>query len=264
MSSPRSRRRTPTLLWCTALRRSGRKSFSSPISKPFSIAAAFFADLATRLKELAKACRAQGYFVAAPVALIRHIEPHGVMAVEIPPWLDPAETLLFAAACIKSGRVKFCPPTIDKMAIYPLGAALSFKADDPVDAALQGASLAAISLKSYPRRKTAGFPGDVAALRGQCVAEIQPALHETLLSKLTNFHHYARRPRVPLASTICVGAVWWLCWIIEIPSGGQAPQLWRAGLLPRQRERPSEAYSESEGRGGVMIPSAPRMSLIKV
>jgi hypothetical protein len=39
-------------------------------------------------------------------------------------------------ACIKSGWVKLCPPTIDKMAIYLLGAALSFKADDPVDAAL--------------------------------------------------------------------------------------------------------------------------------
>jgi hypothetical protein len=38
----------------------------------------FFADLATRLKELAKACRAHGDFVAAPAALIRHIEPHGV------------------------------------------------------------------------------------------------------------------------------------------------------------------------------------------
>ena len=83
----------------------------------------------------------------APGALIRHIEPHEVRAVEIPPWLDPAETLLFAAACIKSGRVKFCPPTIEKMAIHPLGAALSFKADDPVEAALQGAFLAAISLK---------------------------------------------------------------------------------------------------------------------
>ena len=68
-------------------------------------------------------------------------------AARDPPWLDPAETLLFAAACIKSGRVKFCPPTIDKMAIHPLGAALSFKADDPVDAALQSAFLAAISLK---------------------------------------------------------------------------------------------------------------------
>jgi hypothetical protein len=79
----------------------------------------FFADLATRLKELAKACRAQGYFVLAPGALTRHIEPHGVMAIEIPAWLDPAETLLFAAACIKSGRVRFCPPTIDKMAIHP-------------------------------------------------------------------------------------------------------------------------------------------------
>ena len=107
----------------------------------------FFADLVTRLEELAKACRAQRCSVFAPGALIRHIEPHGIMAREIPPWLDPAETLLFAAACIKSGWVKFCPPTIDKMAIHPLGAALSFKADDPVDAALQGAFLAAISLK---------------------------------------------------------------------------------------------------------------------
>jgi hypothetical protein len=54
----------------------------------------FFADLATRLRGLAKACRAHGYFVAAPAALMRHIEPHGVTVVEIPPWLDPAETLL--------------------------------------------------------------------------------------------------------------------------------------------------------------------------
>jgi hypothetical protein len=122
----------------------------------------FFADLTTRLRELTKACRAHGYFVLAPGALIRHIEPHGVMAVKIPPWLDPAETLLFAAACIKSGRVKFCPPTIDKMAINPLGAALSFKADDPVEVALQGAFLAAISLKfdhelsSKPKAKSWG------------------------------------------------------------------------------------------------------------
>ena len=107
----------------------------------------FFADLATRLRELAKACRAPLYYVAAPGALIRHIEAHGVAAVEIPPWLDPAETLLFAATCIKSGRVKFCSSTIDKMAIHPLGAALNFRADDPVEAALQGAFLAAISLQ---------------------------------------------------------------------------------------------------------------------
>ena len=119
----------------------------------------FFADLATRLRELPEACRAPLYYVAAPGALIRHIEPHGVIAVEIPPWFDPAETLLFAAACIKGGRIKFCQPTIDKMAIHPLGAALNFKADDPVEAALQGAFLAAISLKfdhqlsSKPKRR---------------------------------------------------------------------------------------------------------------
>ena len=107
----------------------------------------FFADLATRLRELAKACPAYDYFVFAPAALMRYIAPHGVRVFEIPPWLDPAETLLFAATCIKSGWVKFCPATIDKMAIHPLGAALSFKADDPVDAPLQCALLAAISLK---------------------------------------------------------------------------------------------------------------------
>jgi hypothetical protein len=107
----------------------------------------FFAGVATRLRELAKACPAHQYFVFAPGALIRHIRPHGVWVEEIPPWLEPAETLLFAAECIKSGWVKFCPPTIDKMSIHPLGASLSFKADDPVDAALQCAFLAAISLK---------------------------------------------------------------------------------------------------------------------
>ena len=107
----------------------------------------FFADLAARLKELKKACQAQECCVMAPGALIRHIAPHGVMTREIPDWFDPAETLFFAATCIKSGRVKFCAPTIDKMAIHPLGAALNFKADDPVEAALQGAFLAAISLQ---------------------------------------------------------------------------------------------------------------------
>jgi hypothetical protein len=107
----------------------------------------FFGNLATRLRELAKACPAYECFVLAPGALIRHIEPHGVLVHEIPPWLDPSETLLFAAACIKSGWIKFCRPAIDKMAIHPLGAALSLKADDPVDAALPSAFLAAISLK---------------------------------------------------------------------------------------------------------------------
>ena len=107
----------------------------------------FFADLATRLKELAKACRAQG-----AVSWRRGAHP-AYRAARDHGRRNPAlarsgrNPLLFAAACIKSGQVKFCPPTIDKMAIHPLGAALNFKADDPVEAALQGAFLAAISLK---------------------------------------------------------------------------------------------------------------------
>jgi hypothetical protein len=67
----------------------------------------FFADVATRLRELAKSCQAHGCFVAAPGALIRHIEPHGVMAIEIPPWLDPAETLLFAAGASRAAGSSF-------------------------------------------------------------------------------------------------------------------------------------------------------------
>jgi hypothetical protein len=80
----------------------------------------FFADLATRLKELAKACRAQGCCMMAPGALIRHIEPHRLKVVEIPPRLDPAETLLFAAACIKSGRVKFCRRRLTSTITMPI------------------------------------------------------------------------------------------------------------------------------------------------
>jgi hypothetical protein len=51
----------------------------------------FFANLATRLRELAKACRAQGYFVAAPAALIRHIEPHGIRpgSIRLKPCFSP-------------------------------------------------------------------------------------------------------------------------------------------------------------------------------
>src|SRR4029077_18156712 len=34
-----------------------------------------------------------------------------------------------------------------------------------------------------------------------------------------------KEKRMPLASTKLVGAVWWLCWVIEIPSGGGRPPL---------------------------------------
>jgi hypothetical protein len=84
---------------------------------------AFFADLATRLGSWRRpvapkdVCGPRGAHPTHPAA-----RGHGR---RIPPWLEPAETLLFAAACIKSGWVKFCPAAIDKMAIHPFGAALS-------------------------------------------------------------------------------------------------------------------------------------------
>ena len=97
------------------------------------------------------------------------------MAVEIPPWLDPAETLLFAAACIKSGRVRFCPPTIDKMAIHPLGAALSFKADDPVDASRQSRFAVTMAGEPVPPERCSASPSRSSGLRrGGPVARPRP------------------------------------------------------------------------------------------
>ena len=106
----------------------------------------FFADLATRLRELAKACRAHGYFVVAQGAYptYRTARGHGHRN---PAGARSGRNPAFRRCVHQERRVRFCPSTIDKMAIHPVGAALSFKADDPVDAALQGAFRAAISLK---------------------------------------------------------------------------------------------------------------------
>jgi hypothetical protein len=49
----------------------------------------FFADLATRLRELAKACRAPLYYVAAPGALIRHIEQSRPGSIRPKPCFSP-------------------------------------------------------------------------------------------------------------------------------------------------------------------------------
>ena len=99
-----------------SLNRSSPYSASSSWSEQLFIAdfeavlyhGGFFADLATRLRELAKACRAQGCSVVAPGALIRHIEPHGLKVVEIPPWFDPAETRFTPSrAARRLGRMAF-------------------------------------------------------------------------------------------------------------------------------------------------------------
>src|SRR5580693_6357045 len=55
---------------------------------------------------------------------------------------------------------------------------------------------------------------------------------------------------MPLASTNCVGAVWWLFWFIGIPSGGGAQADLRNGRK-RAASRLSEATSSGKtaGRG---------------
>ena len=108
------------MLRCTALRRAWSEELFVADFDAALYHGGFFADLAKRLKKLEKACQAQGCYVMKPGALIRHIEPHGVDDPRNPELVPgPAETLLFAAACIKSGRIKFCQPTVDKMAIHP-------------------------------------------------------------------------------------------------------------------------------------------------
>ena len=85
-------------------RRTGRKSFSSPTSRPF-YHGGFFADLATRLRELAKACRAQ--------VLSSRLGRSSDISRRTGSWPSKSRPgsirpkPCFAAACIKSGRVKF-------------------------------------------------------------------------------------------------------------------------------------------------------------
>ena len=76
------------------------------------------------------------------VQRLRRLEKQ--LALIVPEWSMAPVVEAYQAM---RGASFLVAPTIDKMAIHPLGAALSFKADDPVDAALQGAFLAAISLK---------------------------------------------------------------------------------------------------------------------
>jgi hypothetical protein len=101
--------------------------------------------------ERARFCSSQ-VFLAAPHFAIFRAPPAG------PPDYSPARVPLDGLArtfseqmkrvCIqrdtRAGGSSFARRRSTRLAIHPLGAALSFKAGDPVDAALQGALLAAI------------------------------------------------------------------------------------------------------------------------
>ena len=67
----------------------------------------FFADLATRLRELAKACRAHGYFVVAPGRLSGISNRTGSRPSKSRRGSIRPKPCFFAAACIKSGGSSF-------------------------------------------------------------------------------------------------------------------------------------------------------------
>ena len=118
----------------------------------------FFADLAMRLGSWRSPVERRGLCLGAGDAHPTYRAARGY-GPRNPALARSGRNPAFRRRVHQERAGQFCPPTIDKMAIHPLSAALNFKADDPVEAALQGALLAAISLKfdhqlsSKPKRR---------------------------------------------------------------------------------------------------------------
>ena len=113
----------------------------------------FFADTASRLQELKRACNAQAAAVFTPADLIPLFEMPGLIVKSPPDWFDAETSLAFAAGMTSRRLVKFCAPVADKMKTQAIGAALAFKAGDAVEMALRAAFIQAICLK-YDMRLT--------------------------------------------------------------------------------------------------------------
>ena len=77
----------------------------------------------------------------------------GLIAQAPPDWFDAERSLAFSAGIVARQLVEFCTPVADKMATQTIGAALAFKAGDPVEMALRTAFIQAIGLK-YDERLT--------------------------------------------------------------------------------------------------------------
>jgi hypothetical protein len=107
----------------------------------------FFREVAARLEELAAQCGVGcPPAIFAPASLIRHVACLS-LAQETPEWFDPEQSLIVAAEIVGLKKVQFCTPVVEKMAMQEIGAALAFKAGDPVETALRTALIAAICLK---------------------------------------------------------------------------------------------------------------------
>ena len=111
-----------------------------------------FTDTAARLGELKRACTAPWMQVYAPVDLVLMFEAR-IVALAPPDWFDAERSLAFAAGIVSS-RVGPVPrPGRRQMATQTIGAALAFKAGDPVEMALRTVFIQAIGLK-YDKRLT--------------------------------------------------------------------------------------------------------------
>jgi hypothetical protein len=111
----------------------------------------FFRAVAERLQQLAAQCGAASAGLLPAIftsaELSRHIEGLGPVVEETPDWFDAEQSLILAAEIVGSKRVLFCAPVVEKMRVQEIGAALAFKAGDPVKTALRTALIAAICLK---------------------------------------------------------------------------------------------------------------------
>ena len=85
----------------------------------------FFADTASRLQELKRACNAQAAAVFTPADLIPLFEMPGLIVKSPPDWFDAETSLAFAAGMTSRRLVKFCAPVADKMKTQAIGAALA-------------------------------------------------------------------------------------------------------------------------------------------
>jgi hypothetical protein len=112
-----------------------------------------FADIVTRLAELAAATRARhpplGIFTQPD--LVRPGRISETHMIEIPEHLLDADLLLLpAAGHIAGGRVKLCIPAHEKAQTSPFGGALDFRGGDAGDDPLRRAALWAITLALDP------------------------------------------------------------------------------------------------------------------
>jgi hypothetical protein len=90
------------------------------------------------------ACPATGKGIFAPERLRAPFERLGCYVVTPPPDFDPEDHLTSAAEYLGRGEVRFCAPVAAKMKSKPIGSALTLRAGDKVETALQGAFISAL------------------------------------------------------------------------------------------------------------------------